>query len=218
VPPCYAAAVDGGSACDFLLESGGAEELQQEDGIWMDDYVQIGIDNQGDYYINAVDATRCKRRINLTIAHGHENVQDGFDYDALSQVVIHPDNIINDGLNDAIHYQAFVNSQGNMGWGRTDWIVSQRWKIVYIHGKARPSHFFGGNGLGDNHLYRFDFGRHKGKRIDEVDLNYLQWCVTEKVYSTRKDLRAALISKNLLPFESQEQMQRMKNTEAKVLV
>jgi hypothetical protein len=210
--------VDGGSACDFLLESGGAEELQQEDGIWMDDYVQIGIDNQGDYYINAVDATRCKRRINLTIAHGHENVQDGFDYDALSQVVIHPDNIINDGLNDAIHYQAFVNSQGNMGWGRTDWIVSQRWKIVYIHGKARPSHFFGGNGLGDNHLYRFDFGRHKGKRIDEVDLNYLQWCVTEKVYSTRKDLRAALISKNLLPFESQEQMQRMKNTEAKVLV
>jgi hypothetical protein len=40
--------------------------------------------------------------------------------------VIHPDNIINDGLNDAVHYQAFVNSQGNMGWGRTDWIVSQR--------------------------------------------------------------------------------------------
>ena len=67
-------------------------------------------------------------------------------------------------------------------------------------------------------MYRFDFGQHKGKRIDEVDLNYLQWCVTEKVYSTRKDLRAALISKNLLPFESQEQMQRMKNTEAKVLV
>jgi hypothetical protein len=68
---CYAAAVDGSSACDFLLESGGAEESQQENGIWMDDYVQIGIDNQGDYYINAVDATICKRRINFTIAHGH---------------------------------------------------------------------------------------------------------------------------------------------------
>ncbi len=50
-----------------------------------------------------------------------------------------------------------------------------------------------------------------------MDLNYLKWCVTEKVHSTRKDLRTALISKKLLPFESQEQMQRMKNTEAKVL-
>jgi hypothetical protein len=64
----------------------------------------------------------------------------------------------------------------------------------------------------ENVLYRFDFGRNKGTRIDEVEINYLQFCVKENVYSTRKDLRAALIFMKLLPFESQE-----RSTEVKVL-
>jgi uncharacterized protein (DUF3820 family) len=34
--------------------------------------------------------------------------------------------------------------------------------------------------------FRFKFGKHKGKKFNEVEVSYLQWCLEEGVFSDDK--------------------------------
>ncbi|KAI0089659.1 hypothetical protein BDY19DRAFT_993230 [Irpex rosettiformis] len=40
--------------------------------------------------------------------------------------------------------------------------------------------------------YRFNFGKHHGKTLDETPRDYIQWCINAGVVSQRRDLRQAL--------------------------
>jgi uncharacterized protein (DUF3820 family) len=41
--------------------------------------------------------------------------------------------------------------------------------------------------------YRFDFGKHRGKLVEEVPPDYLEWLIRKDVPSSRPDLREALL-------------------------
>lgn len=71
-----------------------------------------------------------------------------------------------------------------------------------------------------NREYEFNFGKHKGKTLGQIPLNYIQWCIDEGVAKQRDDLLQALVEyqvtrgpaviPTLLSFEERKQALRRK--------